>query len=592
MNASRSVDGNVPRLSRSIEPRRAWRLRRAWHASMKPIWRSARPFVVIAAAAAVLVLGTVGFHDKLGLGFLDSLYNAVQLFGFGGKVPNSPPWQLEIARFLGPILVGYAAIRGLLVIFREQMQLLWFRLVLRGHVVVAGLGDVGYFLVEQFNDVGAKVVAIEKDPTNPRIAACRDRGIGVLVGDAADRISLTRAQVRRASYMVVSCGPDQEDMEVAMGVRDEVQGRRGVLTLFVNLGEPTLWRSIRSRALAEPVRDSLRLEPFNLLDSAASLMVEVAHPFARESQQPVVLIAGNGAIAEALALQAARVWLNTATPSDAKLRIQMIGSSARRDRKSLLGRHPELANVGEVVATDLDVESHELVLQAEEATAIFVAYPDEARGLASALTLQSGTRREGVPVWLAVRREDSGVATAASAAGIKVFGIFTRALGGEFLNRGMNEVMARAQHEEYRHVQISRGGTMETNRSLIPWEELPESLRESNRRAVDGIGPKLREIRAGLTPAPLIQADGRGGFEFTPEEVELLAVLEHERWSQDLREEGWRPTNGRKDPAGKRHPSLVSWTQLTPEEKQKDRDSVLAIPEVLARAGYAIERLS
>ena len=82
-------------------------------------------------------------------------------------------------------MVGVAAIRGLLVLSREQLRLIGFRLFRRGHIVIVGLGDVG-FRSRDLNELGARVIAIDRDATKPSIEGCRERGISVLVGDATD----------------------------------------------------------------------------------------------------------------------------------------------------------------------------------------------------------------------------------------------------------------------------------------------------------------------------------------------------------------------------------------------------------------------
>jgi hypothetical protein len=567
-----------------------WRLRRGWHLRVKPLWRSWRPFVVIGLAATVLVLGTIGFEDQFHYNFSDSLYNAIQLFGFGGQPTTHPNWQLQIARFLGPLIVGYAAIRGLMVLFREQLQLLWFRAVLREHVVVAGLGEVGQHLAIRLCDLGAQVIVIEANPENARVPGLRDRGVSVLTGSALDAVILRRAQVGRAAYLVVSCGHDQVDIEVAMRGR-RLRRTRGVLTVFLNLGDPSLWRTIKAPAVAQGANHSARLEPFSLLDSAASLMVEENDPFADPRRSPTVLIAGDRTISQSLALHVARVWNNRERPNGERPRIELLRPGAVSDCEQLASRHPELASICEVSAADSDVESREMAEHSEEAAAVFVAYSDEARGLASALALRAATRHQDVPIVLAVREESGGIAESARASGIQPFAVFTKALGAEFLDRGMNEVMARAAHEEYVRAREAAGETPQVNPSLVGWELLPHSLRQSNRRLVDGIGPKLAEIDSVIVPAPLVHTTGVD-FRFMDEELDSLAVLEHRRWRRDLSEEGWRRTEREKDPERLRHPSLVAWEELSDEERQKDREAVLAIPAILARAGYAIERLA
>ena len=104
--------------------------------------------MVLFLAILVLVLGTIGFRRIPGENYsvVDSFYYALQLFGFGGPVPPGRPVELEIARLLGPLLVGYAALRGIFALSREQLQLVTFRLLLRNHVIVAGLGPIGFRL--------------------------------------------------------------------------------------------------------------------------------------------------------------------------------------------------------------------------------------------------------------------------------------------------------------------------------------------------------------------------------------------------------------------------------------------------------------
>jgi hypothetical protein len=79
----------------------------------------------------------------------------------------------------------------------------------------------------------------------------------------------------------------------------------------------------------------------------------------------------------------------------------------------------------------------------------------------------------------------------------------------------------------------------------------------------------------------------------TEDEVNLLAPVGHDRWSADMKTHlAWRRADGPKDEARKRHPLIdVPFDEL-PEDKEKDRDKVRWIPEILARAGFKIARTS
>jgi hypothetical protein len=98
---------------------------------------------------------------------LDPYYRALQLFVLDDSMivlgPNLP-WQLELARFLAPVVAAYTAVIALIAIFHEKYQ--GFRLrFIRNHVVVCGIGRKGLLLTRGFIERGSKVVAIEKDET-------------------------------------------------------------------------------------------------------------------------------------------------------------------------------------------------------------------------------------------------------------------------------------------------------------------------------------------------------------------------------------------------------------------------------------------
>jgi hypothetical protein len=148
------------------------------------------------------------------------------------------------------------------------------------------------------------------------------------------------------------------------------------------------------------------------------------------------------------------------------------------------------------------------------------------------------------------------------------------------------EAIARARHANYVEEQDARGEAASDNPSLVPWDELPESLQQSNRRFAQGVSEKLDAI--GVTAVPGGASDEER-FEFTDDELEMLARMEHDRWAGDLARDGWTP-GPEKDPELKRHPLLVAWDELSEADRDKDRDAVRNVPSTLRSAGYRIVR--
>ncbi len=122
-----------------------------------------------------------------------------------------------------------------------------------------------------------------------------------------------------------------------------------------------------------------------------------------------------------------------------------------------------------------------------------------------------------------------------------------------------------------------------THVALVPYAELPEELKEANRLNVRDIPSKLATAGYILTPARSNELP----FTFPGEALEKLAEAEHERWMQSRLDDGWTYTP-QTDGFRKNHNCLVPWKELPEEEKDKDRDLVRGIPEILARAGYAV----
>ena len=143
--------------------------------------------------------------------------------------------------------------------------------------------------------------------------------------------------------------------------------------------------------------------------------------------------------------------------------------------------------------------------------------------------------------------------------------------------------IAQAIPEKY--LQDQRGRKSSDDPAMAPWETLLDSLKESNRQQADQILEKLRRIECDIKlpgsnqPAP---------FAFKPEEVEILAEMEHERWVAERVSEGWQ--KGPRDPEKKLTPYLVDWNDLEEEIRDYDRHAVLGIPATLAQVGLEVYR--
>lgn len=122
--------------------------------------------------------------------------------------------------------------------------------------------------------------------------------------------------------------------------------------------------------------------------------------------------------------------------------------------------------------------------------------------------------------------------------------------------------------------------------SLKPYAELPEGEKEQNRNNVRDIPNKLANVGYAMLPSCAGEPPG----EFSGEETERLAEMEHERWMKEQMAEGWKYAPAT-DKARKLHKDLLPWKELPESEKDKDRALVRGIPQILAKAGYIMVKL-
>jgi len=124
--------------------------------------------------------------------------------------------------------------------------------------------------------------------------------------------------------------------------------------------------------------------------------------------------------------------------------------------------------------------------------------------------------------------------------------------------------------------------------SVVPWSELTDDKKRSNLDAAEHIPVKLSLIGHGICSIKdkaILQTP-----DISDAEIELLAKVEHERWSREQKIQGWKYGEERNNEK-RIHPSLKPWDKLPESEKDKDREAIYALPRILFEAGYSIFRI-
>jgi hypothetical protein len=566
-------------------------------------WQKHQWLLISALWIIALYLGFVGlskYTDSLGqdLSVQDLFYLLLQLITLeSGAVTSPPPWELEVARFSLPALAAFTAVQALALLFKERAQLISLRFI-RDHIVVCGLSQKGFLLARGFLEAGDKVVVIELDEDNDLIEQCKARGAIVIMGDAADRTLLQQAVIQRSRGLLAVCDDDGTNAEIAVQAQQVLASKkRAPLTCIVHIVDPLLCDLLREKEISRDGFPALRLELFNIYQRGAQLMWE-SFPIESATQSspdsdPHLLVVGLGNLGENVVIHAARSWYMQHPLGDHQLRITVIDHQAQARCEALTVRYPKLASSCALRPLSMDVSSPEFyhadflqeVGGGSTVNAVYICLDHESLALSAALTLLQHLKDSAALI--AVRMpEETGLGSLLSGqqestgsfGSIHAFGLLERTCTPDLLWGGTHEILAQALYKEY--------ARLGAHVDVRTWDQLSRQEKESNRLQVDRIGEILSAVEYAISPL----TDWGNPIEFSSSEIETMARCEHEHWCEDLRRKGWSYAPQKKNPKKKTHPALLAWEDLPEVDKEKNRNPVREIPELLASVGFTIDR--
>lgn len=558
--------------------------------SLARLFADYRWYVLGAAGVVAFVLGWIGYWRVLSRPApSDAAYASLQLFFLQASPDTRVPVSLDIARFLAPLVAGYAGLTAFASVFRDRVQQMRIPLM-RGHVVVCGLGYVGTVFLRHLRSAGTRVVVIESDPTNPHIELCRSWGIPLIVGDAQLKRTLQAAGVERATRLLAVTALDAANAEIVAVARQLVSGHSGgELRCLAQITEPQVCALLRLQEIRRANADVSSLDFFNTDEISARLVLE-AFPPATGDAQPHILVSELDALNAVIVVRAARDWYDRRGDQTAPMLVTVVDDNAERHVRALLGEYPVLERVCRFVtasATIRDIRglpNRHAHAQVPPPTRAYVSAHCDEQALENALTLRHELDAE-VPMVVALSRAEgvTRLINDAKAAGalqnIEVFATLERACTVELIKGGSFEALATAIHGRWRAEQLAAG------KPAPSWSELDEPRKESSRAQARDIAVKLRSIGCEISP---LRDWAASEFRFSPTEVETLAVAEHDRWMRERLGSGW--TLGDIDTDRKKSPYLVPFSELPPDIAEFDRIFVREIPALLASVGLQVVR--
>lgn len=204
----------------------------------REFWVSIVVFVAILLAGGWLI--SAHYHEGgEQISFGRGVYSAFTMIFFQGslKYPEDQ-LDLQVLFYVVPIIGLLVVVEGIarfghLAINKNLRGEEWQRIVastFSDHIVLCGLGHVGFRVAEQLYDLGQDVVVIARD--SKFVERVRQAGVPVVMGDARDTALLEAANLKQARSVIVATDDDLANLDIVLTAREMNPSIRIIVRLF------------------------------------------------------------------------------------------------------------------------------------------------------------------------------------------------------------------------------------------------------------------------------------------------------------------------------------------------------------------------
>lgn len=199
---------------------------------------------------AVVAVGGIGFKLMAGekYSFLECAYNAFVLVStvdrpFGGALEEGCGigyrifTAVLIVSGMGSILYGVSTLTAIIVegelttVLRRRRMENRIR-SMHDHIIVCGVGETGYYIVEELHKIRVPFVAVES--SEQKLTRLKDiPELLQVIGDATEDATLEKAGIRNAAGIILSLPTDQENLYATITAR-QLNPRIKIISKCIN----------------------------------------------------------------------------------------------------------------------------------------------------------------------------------------------------------------------------------------------------------------------------------------------------------------------------------------------------------------------
>lgn len=244
------ADQNPSNIKRQDWRRQDWR-----HRFRRMLRAQLRDFIVLIQESrlsltvfAVLILGGATIlhlfyrdpRTQESISFAEAAYSTFTLIFFESSLAFPTHWYLQIFFFLVPI-VGLMAVAdgvirfGVALTNKRERGPKWqvaMASTYSNHVIICGIGKVGYRVAQELLKFEREVVAIESNPEGRFVAKAKALGIPVIIANARRSENLIKAGIMRADAVIPCTDDELTNLDIAMDAQDLNPEAKVVMRLF------------------------------------------------------------------------------------------------------------------------------------------------------------------------------------------------------------------------------------------------------------------------------------------------------------------------------------------------------------------------
>ncbi|HOJ19211.1 MAG TPA: RyR domain-containing protein [Ignavibacteriaceae bacterium] len=546
------------------------------------------------AAILVFLIGVIGFRSA-GRGLLDAMYLSIQLFVLqSGDVVPLVNNYLQLARFAAPLITAYATIKSVVGLFQKNLGLMF----LKNHIVICGLSNKSLILLRDVLSKKMKVVLIEPGSDQHSLLNLRTEGTIWINEHPADITALRKASVKKAKAVFLLNDSDELNIEIVTNIYNlfgsGLTDKR--VLCYVQIYQPLIEEIFKSHQIFLQPNDMLDSRIVNVYKRGSEILINeyplISKDFSEDKKQLKIMMLGFGKTGKSILIQAALLHHYS---YQTKLLVTVIDKNAQKEINSFRNDYPSIYELIELDYEETEIEkltinNFRTYLSSWNYESIFICLTNDV--LSYSLVKQIGQLRSGSNIFVAFQRNSN--LTQLISEGellkrintVKYFNIYEKTCLYDQLVNEEIEKIAEIIHQKYVESETQRGITKEQNKTLVDWDSLPHELKEANRQQAFHIKLKLNSFGYDLVPVnhPPQAIDPAKDKEL----LEKMAKAEHIRWMDEKLLNGWRYAPGEKNLLLKTHPDIIPYEELDEEAKEKDRQTIKNLPDLLKLSGKKI----